>query len=233
MYFEYKDYFGPRSHVRLEGSVSNERCLLQYLSNSATPFFVQTVRTLVTVQRVRTILRWVRGLQRNDEVQIGTPLCRLIVLDQGLISHVVIDKLLRQFYVMPSRLHTYLKKAEVEEAEGRLKVVFVEFSHKLHLLKHYSYANLLTFSKILKKYEKVAERRAIHEYQDATPEVFGWFKDGAHFLVRGVHLSLLLFKIKTGICNSSRVKLGCVNDMLETNILRGVLNLKEKKYNKL
>ncbi|GKA10267.1 phosphate transporter PHO1 homolog 10 isoform X1, partial [Tanacetum coccineum] len=51
------------------------------------------------------------------------------------------------------------KKAELKEAEGRLKVS-VEFYHKLHLLKHYSYVNLQAFSKILKKFEKVAERRA-------------------------------------------------------------------------
>ncbi|GJY78051.1 phosphate transporter PHO1 homolog 10 isoform X1 [Tanacetum coccineum] len=64
------------------------------------------------------------------------------------------------------------KKAELEEAEGRLKVVFVEFYRKLHLLKHYSYVNLLAFSKILKKYEKVAERRAARSYMKTVDDSY-------------------------------------------------------------
>nr|GEZ15226.1 phosphate transporter PHO1 homolog 10 isoform X1 [Tanacetum cinerariifolium] len=64
------------------------------------------------------------------------------------------------------------EKAELEEAEGRLKVVFVEFYRKLHLLKHYSYVNLLAFSKILKKYEKVAERRAARSYMKTVDDSY-------------------------------------------------------------
>ncbi|PWA99633.1 EXS (ERD1/XPR1/SYG1) family protein [Artemisia annua] len=64
------------------------------------------------------------------------------------------------------------KKAELEEAEGRLKVVFVEFYRKLHLLKHFSYVNLLAFSKILKKYEKVAERKAARSYMKTVDDSY-------------------------------------------------------------
>ncbi|KAF5754898.1 putative SPX domain-containing protein [Helianthus annuus] len=64
------------------------------------------------------------------------------------------------------------KKEELKEAEGQLKVAFVEFYRKLHLLKHYSYVNLLAFSKILKKYEKIALRRAARSYMKTVDDSY-------------------------------------------------------------
>ncbi|KAK1437725.1 hypothetical protein QVD17_03521 [Tagetes erecta] len=64
------------------------------------------------------------------------------------------------------------KKDELKEAEGKLKVAFIEFYRKLHLLKHYSYVNLLAFSKILKKYEKVALRRAARSYMKTVDDSY-------------------------------------------------------------
>ncbi|KAL4578256.1 hypothetical protein LXL04_014376 [Taraxacum kok-saghyz] len=64
------------------------------------------------------------------------------------------------------------KKEELKEAEGRLKVVFIEFYRKLHLLKHYSYVNLLAFSKIMKKYEKITLRRAARSYMKIVDDSY-------------------------------------------------------------
>ncbi|XP_023731280.1 phosphate transporter PHO1 homolog 10 isoform X1 [Lactuca sativa] len=64
------------------------------------------------------------------------------------------------------------KKEELKEAEGRMKVVFIEFYRKLHLLKHYSYVNILAFSKIMKKYEKIAIRRAARSYMKIVDDSY-------------------------------------------------------------
>ncbi|KAK1441090.1 hypothetical protein QVD17_06928 [Tagetes erecta] len=64
------------------------------------------------------------------------------------------------------------KKDELKEAEGKLKVAFIEFYRKLHILKHYSYVNLLAFSKMLKKYEKVALRRAARSYMKTVDDSY-------------------------------------------------------------
>ncbi|XP_017223893.1 phosphate transporter PHO1 homolog 10 isoform X2 [Daucus carota subsp. sativus] len=55
-------------------------------------------------------------------------------------------------------------KEELRKAEERLKIVFIEFYRKLRLLKQYSFMNLLAFSKIMKKYEKIASRNASRSY---------------------------------------------------------------------
>ncbi|CAI9275886.1 unnamed protein product [Lactuca saligna] len=64
------------------------------------------------------------------------------------------------------------KKEELKEAESRMKVVFIEFYRKLHLLKHYSYVNILAFSKIMKKYEKIALRRAAMSYMKIVDDSY-------------------------------------------------------------
>ncbi|XP_048318124.2 phosphate transporter PHO1 homolog 10 isoform X1 [Ziziphus jujuba] len=55
-------------------------------------------------------------------------------------------------------------REELKKAEEKLRVAFIEFYHKLHLLKHYSFMNLSAFSKIMKKYEKTTSRRASRSY---------------------------------------------------------------------
>ncbi|XP_004298411.1 PREDICTED: phosphate transporter PHO1 homolog 10 [Fragaria vesca subsp. vesca] len=55
-------------------------------------------------------------------------------------------------------------KEELRRAEERLRVAFIEFYHKLRLLKRYSFMNLSAFSKIMKKYEKFSSRRASRSY---------------------------------------------------------------------
>ncbi|KAG9152851.1 hypothetical protein Leryth_012472 [Lithospermum erythrorhizon] len=64
------------------------------------------------------------------------------------------------------------KKQELREVEERLKVAFIEFYQKLHLLKHFSFMNLSAFSKILKKYEKVTSRKATRSYMNMVDESY-------------------------------------------------------------
>ncbi|XP_050373013.1 phosphate transporter PHO1 homolog 10 [Argentina anserina] len=60
--------------------------------------------------------------------------------------------------------HLSFDKDELRGVEERLRVAFIEFYHKLRLLKHYSFMNLSAFSKIMKKYEKFSSRRASRSY---------------------------------------------------------------------
>ncbi|KAF5206407.1 Phosphate transporter pho1-like protein [Thalictrum thalictroides] len=56
------------------------------------------------------------------------------------------------------------RKANLKSIEEQLKRVFIEFYHKLRLLKSYSFLNLTAMSKILKKYDKVTSRTASKAY---------------------------------------------------------------------
>ncbi|KAG9133039.1 hypothetical protein Leryth_023720 [Lithospermum erythrorhizon] len=64
------------------------------------------------------------------------------------------------------------KKQELREAEERMKQVLVEFYKKLHLLKHFSFMNLLAFSKILKKYEKITSRNVARSYMKMVDDSY-------------------------------------------------------------
>eukprot|EP00268_Persea_americana_P020827 TRINITY_DN2089_c0_g1_i11.p1 TRINITY_DN2089_c0_g1~~TRINITY_DN2089_c0_g1_i11.p1 ORF type:complete len:759 (-),score=113.12 TRINITY_DN2089_c0_g1_i11:325-2526(-) len=55
-------------------------------------------------------------------------------------------------------------KEELRKAEEQLKRAFAEFYQKLHLQKSYSFLNLLAFSKIMKKYDKITSRSASRSY---------------------------------------------------------------------
>ncbi|KAL3631192.1 hypothetical protein CASFOL_024176 [Castilleja foliolosa] len=55
-------------------------------------------------------------------------------------------------------------KDNLRKAEEQLKNAFVEFYHKLRLLKSYSFLNIMAFSKIMKKYDKITSRSASKSY---------------------------------------------------------------------
>ncbi|KAE8719793.1 Phosphate transporter PHO1-like protein 5 [Hibiscus syriacus] len=55
-------------------------------------------------------------------------------------------------------------RGNLRKVEQQLKRAFVEFYHKLRLLKSYSFLNTLAFSKIMKKYDKITSRNASKPY---------------------------------------------------------------------
>ncbi|CAA7019496.1 unnamed protein product [Microthlaspi erraticum] len=63
-----------------------------------------------------------------------------------------------------SRNDEVISKKGLKRAEEQLRLVFSEFYQKLRRLKEYSFMNLLAFSKIMKKYEKIASRNASRNY---------------------------------------------------------------------
>ncbi|KAF6148143.1 hypothetical protein GIB67_011918 [Kingdonia uniflora] len=60
--------------------------------------------------------------------------------------------------------HLDFGKDNLTKVEEQLKRAFIEFYQKLRLLKNYCFLNLLAFSKIMKKYDKVASRNASRSY---------------------------------------------------------------------
>uniref|UniRef100_A0A7N0UKC7 Uncharacterized protein n=1 Tax=Kalanchoe fedtschenkoi TaxID=63787 RepID=A0A7N0UKC7_KALFE len=71
---------------------------------------------------------------------------------------------MRRFLSVPKQSELKFNKKNLNKAEEKLKLAFVEFYHKLRLLKSYSFLNKLAFSKIMKKYDKVTSRDASKSY---------------------------------------------------------------------
>lgn len=63
-----------------------------------------------------------------------------------------------------SQSNQSFSKKELKKAEEQISIALKEFYHKLRLLKSYSFLNLLAFSKIMKKYDKVSSRNASKDY---------------------------------------------------------------------
>ncbi|WOH12595.1 hypothetical protein DCAR_0832101 [Daucus carota subsp. sativus] len=55
-------------------------------------------------------------------------------------------------------------KENLSKVEDQLKKAFAEFYHKLRHLKSYSFLNILAFSKIMKKHDKITSRNASKSY---------------------------------------------------------------------
>ncbi|GER43769.1 EXS (ERD1/XPR1/SYG1) family protein [Striga asiatica] len=71
---------------------------------------------------------------------------------------------IKGFLNLPNQTELKFRKDNLRKAEEQLKKAFVEFYHKLRLLKSYSFLNILALSKILKKYDKIASRSASKPY---------------------------------------------------------------------
>ncbi|RVW95601.1 Phosphate transporter PHO1-like 3 [Vitis vinifera] len=63
-------------------------------------------------------------------------------------------------------------RENLERVEKKLKQAFIEFYHKLRLLKSYSFLNILAFSKIMKKYDKITSRDASKSYLKMVDESY-------------------------------------------------------------
>ncbi|KAL9276202.1 hypothetical protein ACSQ67_026257 [Phaseolus vulgaris] len=64
----------------------------------------------------------------------------------------------------PGQAELNFNKENLSKVEETLKRAFVEFYQKLRLLKNYTFLNVLAFSKIMKKYDKITSRGAAKAY---------------------------------------------------------------------
>ncbi|XP_017218409.1 phosphate transporter PHO1 homolog 3 [Daucus carota subsp. sativus] len=65
---------------------------------------------------------------------------------------------------VPVQTDMKFSSENLSKIEEQLKRAFTEFYHKLRLLKSYSFLNILAFSKIMKKYDKITSRNASKSY---------------------------------------------------------------------
>uniref|UniRef100_A0A7N0TRC0 Uncharacterized protein n=2 Tax=Kalanchoe fedtschenkoi TaxID=63787 RepID=A0A7N0TRC0_KALFE len=92
---------------------------------------------------------------------------------------------IKGFLNVPKQYELKFSRENLKKVEGKLKVAFVEFYHKLRLLKSYSYLNMLAFSKIMKKYDKITERSASKAYLKMVDSSFlGSSEDVARLMER-------------------------------------------------
>ncbi|KAJ7943430.1 Phosphate transporter PHO1-like protein [Quillaja saponaria] len=101
-------------------------------------------------------------------------------------------------------------KEELKKVEEKLRRAFIEFYHKLLLLKHYSFMNLSAFSKIMKKYEKITSRAAARAYIEAVDKSYLGSSDEV-------------------ICLLERVESVFVKNFSHSNRRKGMKSLRPKK----
>ncbi|CAM8884586.1 unnamed protein product [Rhodiola kirilowii] len=92
---------------------------------------------------------------------------------------------IKGFLNVPRQHELKFSRENLKKVEDKLKVAFVEFYHKLRLLKSYSFLNMLAFSKIMKKYDKITERSASRPYLKIVDDSFlGSSEDVAKLMER-------------------------------------------------
>ncbi|KAL1215323.1 Phosphate transporter PHO1-like protein [Cardamine amara subsp. amara] len=79
----------------------------------------------------------------------------------------------------------------LKEVEDKLKFAFIEFYQKLRLLKSYSFLNVLAFSKILKKYDKITSRKASKSYMKMVDNSYLGSSDELMKLIQRVEATFI------------------------------------------
>ncbi|KAF7809093.1 phosphate transporter PHO1-like protein 3-like [Senna tora] len=105
-----------------------------------------------------------------------TKLAPLEVLDRApleILNHVQLNKTIetprstiKSFLNLPAQKELEFSRKNLNKVEEQLKNAFIEFHQKLRLLRNYSFLNIMAFSKIMKKYDKITSRRAAKTYMN-------------------------------------------------------------------
>ncbi|XP_074368350.1 uncharacterized protein LOC141708565 [Apium graveolens] len=82
----------------------------------------------------------------------------------------------------------------LSKIEDQLRRVFIEFYNKLRLLKSFSFMNILAFSKIMKKYDKITSRNASKSYlRMVDTSYIGSSDENFYFFYKNIAFGLTLF----------------------------------------
>ncbi|KAF7123280.1 hypothetical protein RHSIM_Rhsim12G0132600 [Rhododendron simsii] len=92
---------------------------------------------------------------------------------------------------IPRQEEMKFSRDNLKKVEEQLKRAFVEFFHKLLLLKNFSFLNILAFSKIMKKYDKITSRRASKAYLNMVEKSFLDSSDGVTKLMDRVEATFI------------------------------------------
>ncbi|OIS99169.1 PREDICTED: phosphate transporter PHO1 homolog 9-like [Nicotiana attenuata] len=92
---------------------------------------------------------------------------------------------------MTSTSELSFSKEELRKAEEQMRKAFVEFYQKLRLLKSYCFLNMLAFSKIMKKYDKITSRKASKSYSDMIGKSYLGSSDEVSKLTESVEVTFI------------------------------------------
>ncbi|KAG8366381.1 hypothetical protein BUALT_Bualt17G0073800 [Buddleja alternifolia] len=98
---------------------------------------------------------------------------------------------IKGFLNIPIQTDLKFTKENLKKAEDQLKKAFVEFYHKLSLLKSYSFLNILAFSKIMKKYDKISSRNASKSYMKMADNSYLGSSDEVSKLMERVEVTFI------------------------------------------
>ncbi|XP_017980093.1 PREDICTED: phosphate transporter PHO1 homolog 3 isoform X1 [Theobroma cacao] len=82
----------------------------------------------------------------------------------NILNHVKLNEAIQTHFSSSKQTQLNFSKENLKKIEKQLKQAFIEFYQKLTLLKNYRFMNILSFSKIMKKYDKITSRRASRNY---------------------------------------------------------------------
>ncbi|KAH7858539.1 hypothetical protein Vadar_025108 [Vaccinium darrowii] len=82
-------------------------------------------------------------------------------------------------------------RKNLKKVEEQLKRAFIEFYQKLRLLKNFSFLNVLAFSKIMKKYDKITSRNASKSYMKMVENSYLDNSDGVTKLMDRVEATFI------------------------------------------
>ncbi|XP_055806500.1 phosphate transporter PHO1 homolog 3-like [Solanum dulcamara] len=93
--------------------------------------------------------------------------------------------------IKSSKSDLSFSKAELRKAEEQIRNAFVEFYQKLRLLKNYNFLNVLAFSKIMKKYDKITSRKASKSYLEMIDKSYLGSSDEVAKLIERVEATFI------------------------------------------
>ncbi|XP_051122453.1 phosphate transporter PHO1 homolog 3-like [Andrographis paniculata] len=115
-----------------------------------------------------------------------------------ILQHVKINKnnetprsMFKVMLNMSGQRDLNFSKDNLNRAEEQLKQAFIEFYHKLKLLKSYSFLNILAFAKIMKKYDKIASRNASKLYMKMVDDSYLGSSDTVSKLMERVEVTFI------------------------------------------
>ncbi|KAK4417642.1 Phosphate transporter [Sesamum alatum] len=93
--------------------------------------------------------------------------------------------------IKSSKSDLSFSKEELTKAEEKLRKAFIEFYQQLRLLKSYCFLNMLAFSKIMKKYDKITSRSASKSYLEMVDKSYLGTSDEVNKLIERLEATFI------------------------------------------
>ncbi|KAK6159909.1 hypothetical protein DH2020_003290 [Rehmannia glutinosa] len=141
---------------------------------------------------IKTVDLKIEEYEQNDEMMAIRP-APLDILERVKFntSQETPRSTIKGFLNLPNQTDLKFSKDNLRKAEEQLKKAFVEFYHKLRLLKSFSFLNIMAFSKIMKKYDKIASRNTLKSYMKMVDNSYLGSSDEVSKLMERVEVTFI------------------------------------------